>query len=897
MKTISPRSLVFGGRVIAGALWFDRGLLGETEARRRVLETMDRAREVFDVGGGYLVLLERPAPLVAERCPGSPVVEHDGRWLTAPLRAQELPPDAPKASVVRVRGGRVDVLPLDTATVVDAAAWLDVDDWTLVPTESLGIVPPAARPTLLVKPEPGDIVTLLGDRLPARDPQREQLLAALAEPRAAASKPAGSGLLDAISAWLDRTFGGNPPTTALPPRGSSSSATTPSTTAAASPSPPPAPGPLRRWLARLAARSALGQLIGRRQAEYLERTLRHFEDGRLDDALRHAIPFSSLPGPPKPPSLSVPSPRDALHLSASRTPGATSSMILGDDLYARFKELYARAARQLEEQGRIEEAAYVLFELLGQDEEGIALLERHERYALAAAMAEGHGHPPGRVIRLWFLAGDAARAIVIARRTGAFADAIERLERREPQLALRLRLLWADRLAGAGEYAAAVEAVRSVPQARSLIRTWVDRAIALGGFAANSMLPLKLELWPEDPAAHDEVREVVQALLASDDDDAPALRRALGSAWAEQGRGAPVWGPLASDITRQLLVDAGRHGLGGPPEPLIRVLDDPVLRHDISGLTSPRTRAPPPRSPIIDRHERGLVALEDAVLLPSGRYLLALGEAGMRLVDARGKTLRGYEHPAFDLVMADSGAQVIALYRRGQTWTLRRVDLATGRAEVWCDARFDRFARSYDGAGWYLTSGDALVLVDAQGPGFEALWRVGGLPSPPAALARSRTHLSLVLAPPGRALVEVWTYELTDSGPALRERRPVELPRAVGADLHLSVEARGTLLGHDQSTVFVFRPDGVNAQARMTLGDAIVTRSDDALLVRANAQGMLLHRLPYETLVPDSPMLDLRGTHSISTHDDPRGRTIVADDRGRVITLDAQGTIERFVRV
>ncbi len=929
MSARLPRALVFGGRVMARGLWFDRDRLGELEARARVLRWTRGAREVLDFEDGYLVLFDRTVPLWAERCPGTPVVEQEGRWMTAPLRPEERAAlTAPTGSLILIRGGRLEIRPSSEAPSVDVASWLDVSDWEWTPTESLGLPPPVATPTLRVAAEDGNLPQILAGRLPTPDPQRKAILEALAQPeQAAAAAKERPGLLDSLGAWLGKRFGSGPDR-ALPPGsghggggggfggaglggaglgggglgglGSAGAGGRAGSGegSAASARPPRPPGRFAQWLKKMAARSKLGELIGRRQAEYLQHTKDLFEDRRWDEALRHAIPFGSLPGAPKPPSLSLLSPRTELKLPAGQSSGASSSMNLGDDLYARFKELYTQAARELEEQGRLEEAAYVLFELLGENEEGVAMLERHERYALAARMAEGRGLPPGRVIRLWFLAGEPARAIRVARRTGAFADAIERLERKEPELAKSLRLLWADRLAGAGDYAAAVDVVLPLPQAHRLARAWIDRAIDLGGPTACRMLPLKLELWPDDPTAHTEVSETVMALLSRDDEDAPALRRALGDAWPSRGRVAePVWSTLATALVRHLMVDAGRLGRGGPPTALTRTLDDPVLRHDISGVPMPRVAEPPPRSTVFEAHERGLTPVRDVAPLPNGQVLLALGEAGMRLCDARGKTLRTYEHPADHLVMADSAARALVLSRRGKTWSLRRIDLVTGKAEVWCDARFELHAQSFDGAGWYLTTEDALAMVDTQEPTFEALWRVGGLPATPVVLGRSTTHLSFVLPHLGKAMAEVWTYEQAEAGPVLRQRVPVELPHLVDTKTRFSVSARGSLVGQSYGMAFARGPGGLSVQAQTREGDTLHAREDHVLLVRRTPTGTSVHRLSYDSLVPAEPLLDLRGSDDVRLHLGPDGMQWVVDERGRVIALDERGRIDRFVLV
>ena len=129
----------------------------------------------------------------------------------------------------------------------------------------------------------------------------------------------------------------------------------------------------------------------------------------------------------------------------------------------------------------------------------MAFLERHGRYRLAAEMAEARDLPPGLVVRQWFLAGDRERALRIARRTGAFADAVTRLERsRQPEQARELRRLWAHGLAEAGDYAAAVDAALAARR-RAPPRPRLDGPApsSRGELPAGRMLARKVALAPE----------------------------------------------------------------------------------------------------------------------------------------------------------------------------------------------------------------------------------------------------------------------------------------------------------------------------------------------------------------------------------------------------------------
>src|SRR5262249_36484199 len=202
----------------------------------------------------------------------------------------------------------------------------------------------------------------------------------------------------------------------------------------------------------------------------------------VQEGLRHAIPLGGgaaaarlrIP-------FRLPTPRSSLSIrpSAVRSRG---SIVSSADLYSYLRKLYRAAFERLSAQGRIDEAAFVLAELLRANEEAVAFLERHGRLRLAAELAEARELAPGLVVRQWFLAGDRARAVEIARRRGAFADAVTWLERsgRTAESAA-LRLLWADSLASTGDYGPAVDTIWNLPEARALAAGWIERGIEQGG--------------------------------------------------------------------------------------------------------------------------------------------------------------------------------------------------------------------------------------------------------------------------------------------------------------------------------------------------------------------------------------------------------------------------------
>lgn len=896
--TVRPRSLLHGGRVLAEAVLVDPELIGEAQARTRCLRAACRGARIESLAGGYLVRWERPQAVFAERCPGLPLVRVGSSLVAAPLTAKEseqLAREAPALALVR--DGRVQ--PHAGGDSIDLSAWLDVSALTIEPTESLGLPPRIVAPTLADPTATQDARAVFGAKIPAETPELKEVLAALKQrqeqreqARASAVGPGSfglgggesPGLLGRLAQWLSRQLG--EPQRALPSNGR---ATGDGSAAPMTAHDPPEPSRLAQWLRKLVMTSPLADAYGRRQADYIRRTMELFQRGAWDDALRHAIPFGG-DGGSSGPSMWLPKPRESLQLGGSH-PGPVSSLGFSSDLYSHFKEMYRRAAQSLERLGRIEEAAYVLFELLGENDAGIALLERYEKWGLAARMAEQRKMPPGLVVRLWFLAGRPDRAVLVARRTKAFADAITRLESRHSEHAMHLRILWADWLADSGDYAAAIDAIWPSEKARHLAIAWIDRAIAFGGTTGARMLVRKLELLGHAEVARAEVRDVVLALIAADDPDAPQ-RRADVLQWLG-ALSAPL-PPLAAELTRVLT----RHVLadrGGRPAPLAsgRALPDPLLDYEVGRLpfvgTSPEQE---PRSGTFARHERGLLPIRDAIELSNRRLLVALGEAGIRLVDADGNTLRSYEHPADRLIPNPSTNRVIAATQRGPTWSLRQLDLTTGRATRWCDARLNHLVDHFDGGRWFVADDDSIAMVDTMAPELRALWRVGNLPGTVRALAASDRTLSAIIS--DAAHVECWMYDLGDYGPVLRTRTPC--PPAVG-----------------QAGVVALAPTGSHSASRSTRGSTVIDTVEGKLpssntvprigsvtrlhgerfaWIETDEDSTRLCTLAGAT--PSRDILVLEGAMALQVRAE-ESRAIVVDDLGRLIVLDNRDRVVRWL--
>ncbi len=663
---------------------------------------------------------------------------------------------------------------------------------------------------------------------------------------------------------------------------------------------------LHRLTGRTALASRLSRAVGRRHAAYIRKMREMFESGDFDSALRHAIPLAAEAGPRRLP-LRAFAPRADLHIRPERSrPWSVAE--ISPDLHGELRRLYRDAFHRLEAQDRIEEAAFLLAEVLHAHEEAVSFLERHGRLRLAAEMAEARDLPPGLVVRQWFLAGDRQRGLRLAHRAGAFADAVTRLERsREMEQASELRRLWSRELAAAGDYAAAVDTIWPLAEERHRALEWMDLAIDQGGASAGRMLARKVTLTPQPFL---EVRGAAQRLLESWRAEGAPARLAFADT-LRRGERSPEAATLARAAVRAIARDSGRFGARMETADLRQLAafaGDGALRADALALPIPArtlwiTRDEPLEVEIAAR-DAGTRPAYDAAFLPNGLTAVALGEAGVRLLTRGGRTVAELDQPAHRLVVSDHGDRAIALAKRGDSWRLARLDFSLRRAEPWCEARLDAFAPDYDGALWFVAGPDGLLAADATAKRLDGAWGVSRLPGSALAIARSGGRCSLALAGDPS---EVWTYELPSL--TLRRRDPVPIAPVIRRTHRIAISPEGALAepspGGATGRQILLQIHGLDIQdgprveipldASGRTGEPAIA-GDWAALPVFSSEGACVHLIHLPSTAVRAEVALGRSTKT-ALRLTPQYLTL-ADDRGRVVVLDLEnGQVRRDFRL
>ncbi|NHZ38510.1 hypothetical protein [Massilia rubra] len=535
------------------------------------------------------------------------------------------------------------------------------------------------------------------------------------------------------------------------------------------------PGPWTRRLsalmARLASLTRVSKVLGWRQATYLQQLFDLFDKGDLAEALRHAVPIDALGGGASRPALGRPRPRTSLTVSGP-SPSAPS-INFAEDLVTQLRAAYRRSFERLDREGRIDEAVYVLAELLQCPLEAVTYLEKKERYLQAAQLAGTVELAPAVAVRLWLLAGDIERAVRVARLHNDFDAAVRLLESRDSEHAAPLRRAWAEYLAARGDLMAAIDVIWPLPEHHALALGWLVQAERSGGTLGMQALARKLALMPGTLRSS---AVAIEALLAAPGEEGVQRRARLAVALVGALPASDATRRVAGALLRKVLPER-MEGLSRLDKTVLMQLTDlaanEALRADLP-LFSTRDAQAAPGMPLSGRSEplvvsldeRGLMPIHDARALPDGDYLLALGESGVVRIGRDGVQLAHYPVPAAHLVISHNGKRALALMGRERTYRVSRLDLISGAVSDWLTLELTHWSPNYDGVSWNVALERRLAVLDTSAPQQSIVWQVADLPGPIVYYADRAGALTLLLKVDDG--IEQWSYE--QPGRHLRQR-------------------------------------------------------------------------------------------------------------------------------
>lgn len=763
---LQPRRYVHHGSILASGFIISWDTTGIDEVRRRVLDLWKPGVRLKKTDSAYIAFLPGPVRVFSESAVGEPLVLTGKLWSGFPLEPKEIELlGTPTESLILASAERVQVIPLAELADEDITEWIDTQSAVVVEVVSLGV--PPLKPVFEVRKFDAREKT----GMPPASLELQELLAELRQ-ETLSKKPAKSGrnwkkYLAVFRGFLDRLLQGLVLRPRLSVRKREVAKARPKVSKSS-----PRHNNVWQWLKSKTVEflnvAGFWYVVNRRYAKYLGRMVAMFESGDISDALRHAIPLEASSKLQKPQTkrgrswFRRPSPRASLSINPYK-PDAESTLGLGANIYNYLRDLYRQTFKRLEAQGQVEEAAFVLSELLDAQAEAVSFLAKHGRLRLAAEIAEAKNLSPAMAIRLWWLAKEPKRALALAIRTGELEQAVRQLSNTDPQEAEKLRFMWAKHLASSGKYLAAAEAAWPTIMGRSLAEAWWNQAIELGGTAGAIALARKAGRLPE---SFTEVYPQVQRLLDDESYELASIRWAFAQNLCREA-GSLESQTLARSAVRSLVRDAQRGQVVLGSEQLNPVIDyaaDPSLRADVPGIRIPHPDLenllePPVME--IDAGDVGQHAITDLVLLPNGGIMLALGESGILFVARDGRIVSHANQPASKLIISDYGNSAIGMAPRGEIARLTRIDTLAKTASYWCDAEFSACSHSFDGGTWCVANGQDVFLIDALSKRFDVRWKIPDLGGNVRAIQRNLQDNRLyVLSELGRSLM-LWNFDST----------------------------------------------------------------------------------------------------------------------------------------
>ncbi|MCQ4164116.1 bpX6 domain-containing protein [Tahibacter harae] len=862
------------------ALWFAAALRDESARERCLLREWQPGARALRFDEGDLLCFAAPVWRDCNQGLGLPLCRHDGVLCSGPLQGGE-GASLGEGEIGLIGGAQLHTLALQLGQPLDLSRHLSLADYALRLPFDLDETGAAAP---LTGKNPREV---LGAKAPPASAAARQFQQLLQRRAAERRKQGGMPQRGPFARWLDRLAGKKPASASATGDGSGK----PAPGGIAARRPPARPQRWRTWLSRAIDLTRTGALLGWQQAAYLRKLLGQFENNNLDEALRNALPLGGG-GESAGEAFGTPGRRSNLSLSSQRDSGIAIN--LPEAIHHQLRKLYRQAFERLDRAGRVDEALFVLAELLGARQEALDYLVKHQRAAEAAELALGWDMPAPSIVRLLLLAGDTARALLVARRDDAFAATVGLLEGQHPELAAQLRLEWGRSLVARGDWLAAVETVWPLPSQRELATQWLLAAEKAGAELGARALVQRAVLLP------DSLPQQARRLRALHDSAALSSERAaLAQALLAAPQRTTALGRLSALLLPAIAADRalGRNTLSGKElDRLARHAGDPLLLADLPPWLTPAAQG----EPLLRGNTllqlaapaAGLHGVCDIAALGRDRWLVALGETGVAVVDAGGRSVQRYALPAQDLVVADSGLVALALARREGVIQVSRIDLVGQRiSDLGSLPLADPglvFNRRYDGLCWSVAGSRHIRVLDTAAPGLAVLWQV----ETPGCIVQARYCAAgedyLVKAPDG---FERWVYRGRERRLARREEVVLDSARPV------LLEENGTLqlqLVHtaDDSHKLLFNPAGSEQQEVLELDPAAAAPTchhclavDGCGLLAALQYGRNLRYLLFHTYRKQR-VLELDWPAESPAQVFVRGDSLLfADARGRVVQV------------
>lgn len=768
------------------AIWFPFNRFTEQQCAKWIIRYWQPDCQLYLFEQGYLLCFQSTLSLYCDEIAAWPLVKQAGRLCSARLTTNEQQL-LPKSDVILLQGQHIIAFNLHEGTIIEPAEWLMIQDYPLITVDSWEVIfidPEYIDFTDEVK----DFATILGDNIPKASPEllkyiqkkraKNKKVTESSQSYSVHHDNEGNNplwflIIIVISVGiLVKDFQLIPASIISQAEQSGGRAplfirwlfvggislivfllllgamklyriyqgvrATKTAYASAHKTPPPAtksdiparqkqsqskPQRWRNYFAHFAIFTKLHHLIKFRQGKYLESMVKMFEKGQLDEALRHAIPLDSANSQFTQQSFGAPKPRSKLTLS-ERYDETGSSIYLDESLKQHLKRVYLQAFDKLAKENRIEEAVFVMIELLNNLTEGIEYLEKQQRYQQALDIAIARDADVNIIVRLCCLTEQWDKAILFARRENAFANTIMLLQDKNTDIANELRVVWAQTLAEQSEWLAAIDVIWPLKAYRYLAEEWFEYAKQAEEFNADVMIK-QLILQPE---VIDDYQPYLTQL--QENPELYANRVAIAVSLLKHDCHISKLSILLRPLLNVIIADTLEYPSSISKHELLRLIElsqDKVLKAELP-LQQLVVKTHKPLSQTNKRESiicntLGHREIYDTVVLSNGLYLLALGEAGIMLVDKRGKQHSHYMTAAHHFVLSHNKRQVLILAQRDNYYVLHKFDATTKQLLQLANIRLDFYLDVFDGIHWTVGINNHIQVLDIQ-KSLAIVWQV-----------------------------------------------------------------------------------------------------------------------------------------------------------------------------
>ncbi|WP_109393725.1 bpX6 domain-containing protein [Proteus terrae] len=755
--------MLLGYRQIEG-LWLPNDWFNETQRLTYLIKHWQANCRIYRFEQGDVLCFTENKTMDCSSIEGWPLIRYGRLYSTAPLDNDEIK-KLPYADLAFVRSGVVTTLLFSQAEPLSLADYLDIKEINFEETDnyaSLYEIKPQALS------EEKNIRTIIGNNIPPAANQQKQFIKTVFENATSPSQTTQAKTSLSLTQKIINKF--------LTPQNREAMHSSSKTISQLS--------PWQRWLNKLSVKSGLASMMSKQQADYINKMIKMFEDGNVDQALRHGIPLSKYQENQE----TTPSPylgrlkgRNKLEISANQQ--GHKSLYFGDELQNYLKQLYRQQFIRLDKAGCNEEALFVLAELLQEKEEALSYLESFQRYQHAAELARMWGMRPDRIIRLYCLAGDIDSAVIYARLHNAFSHVVLQLQEKHPDIADKMREEWAQYLVDCEDYLQAIDIIWQLNNeiSRNKAKLWLEIAYHAGGELSLRSLVKSIFLLPDTVHLYqDDIKKICNDPLAT------IQRAILVRELLALPKQTKLTEQLINQLIRPIIVD--QYGANSVLEKkeisqFIHKSTNKLLKTDM-----PYSEIPEAKRYSLDAQnhfisatipEQGLYAIYDVIALNDHQYLIALGESGVLLTDKTGKKLWHNLTPTYHIVIAENHQSALLLAPRGDYFQINSLAITTQAVQGLGTLKCTVFTRIFDGVFWTVAVNNTVQVVDTKSD-FKIVWNVDTLNGDVIEILRHNDdeHWLINSAPKER-----WSYILPERRLTQRESLPHHLNEGLKYDL------------------------------------------------------------------------------------------------------------------